>query len=321
MELAIVVTAFFPIPSKFPPSFYLEMAGRFLKNCPAKIIIFTISKYASYFKEIRGEHGNLIIYEEELDDIGLPLETPVKNWIPISMWEKTTKILNIRSSRFCNTISIQLMILYLSKAWFVQKAISKMGSEDKDKPIFWHDIGSAREKEDLPRLRGWPSISKLGDLSDNKIRFFRRMQLPNEYLYDCDKCSFIAGSHMFGNIKAWSFVVDDLKNAVLDNINKYEDGVYDETVYLKLALLLPERYTTIGPNFEWYKTFILHGDTKYVLDIFNNSSLILYSSHDETNQVFLLIYTEDKQYFSLKGKSNSLVISDKNGICFEQYDG
>lgn len=317
-NLATVVTAFFPIPSKAPPSFYLEIAGRFLKNCPAQIILFTITKYVSFFQTMRGTLGNLIIYEMELDEIGLPLESPVKNWIPMTMWEKTAEIFNTRSPRFGNNISVQLMILYLSKAWFVQKAISKM--ELGEQPIFWHDIGSAREKEDMPRLRKWPLVSKVGDCSDNKIRFFKRMDLPDTYCYDCDNWSFIAGSHIYGNKKAWEPIIDDIKNAVLDNVSKYEDGLCDETIYLKLVMTLPDRYTTIGPNMEWYKTFELHGDNKLVLDV-SIDSLIIYPSHEETNQIFILIYTEDKEYFSIKSKSNNLVISEQSDLIFEEYNG
>jgi len=319
-NLATVVTAFFPIPSKAPASFYLEIAEKFLATCPAKIILFTISKYSSFFQSIRGKLGNLIIYEMELDEIGLPLESPVKNWIPMTMWEKTAEIFNKRAPRFGNNISVQLMILYLSKAWFVQKAIAKMELEAQENPIFWHDIGSAREKEDIYRLRKWPLISKLGDLSDNKIRFFKRMNLPDTYCYDCDNWSFIAGSHIFGNKKAWEPILDDIKNAVLDNINKYEDGLCDETIYLKLVMTLPDHYIAIGPNKEWYKTFELHGDNKLVLDVYIHS-LIIYYSHDEPNQIFSLIYTDNKEYFSIKSKSNNLVISEKTGLIFEEYSG
>lgn len=317
--LATVVTAFFPIPSKAPESFYLETAGHFLANCPAKIILFTISKYVTFFKTIRGELGNLTIYDAEVDEIGIPIESPVKHWIPMSMWEKTAKIFNKRAPRFGNNISVQLMILYLSKSWFVQKAISKFELEDK--PIFWHDIASARDKEQIARLGGWPLISKLGDLSDNKIRFFKRMDLPTTYCYDCDNWSFIAGSHIYGNRSAWAFVVDDIKNAVLDNVAKYEDGLCDETIYLKLVMTLPERYTTIGPNWEWYKTFELHGDNRLVLDVSNHSTLIIYPQHGNDNQIFLLIYSEDKQYFSIKSKSNNLVLSTNNELCFEEHSG
>ena len=101
-NLATVVTAFFPIPSKAPASFYLEIAGRFLAKCPAKIILFTISKYVSYFHTMRSTLGNLIIYEMELDEIGLPLESPVKNWISMAIWEKTAEKFKKRAPGFGN---------------------------------------------------------------------------------------------------------------------------------------------------------------------------------------------------------------------------
>jgi hypothetical protein len=85
-------------------------------------------------------------------------------------------------------------------------------------------------------------------------------------------------------------------------------------------MTLPDRYTTIGPNMEWYKTFELHGDNKLVLDV-SIDSLIIYPSHEETNQIFILIYTEDKEYFSIKSKSNNLVISEQSDLIFEEYNG
>jgi hypothetical protein len=44
------------------------------------------------------------------------------------------------------------------------------------------------------------------------------MDLPDTYCYDCDNWSFIAGSHIYGNRSAWAFVVDDIKNAVLQAV-------------------------------------------------------------------------------------------------------
>lgn len=322
MELAIVITAFFPIPSKAPPSFYLAKARTFIKNCPAKIIIFTTSTYASIFKTMIEPGSDITFLEEEVDELGIPTESPVKDWVSLKDWNRCAEMMNIRRPWFNNSISTSLIILYLSKAWFVNKAILTI---TQDKPIFWHDIGSARIKEQTHRLRKWPLISKLGDLSDNKIRFFKRKILPSKYTYDCDYDSFIAGSHIYGNKKAWEPIMDDIKNAVLDNISKYNDGLCDETIYLKLVMTLPERYIAIGSTNAaeegWFQTFEIHGDNKLVFDVSNTKLLIIYPSHDETNQIFSLIYTENKEYFSIKSKSNNLVISDKNGVCFEEYTG
>jgi len=321
-ELAIVVTAFFPIPSKYSLDFYLATARTFFKNCPAKIIVFTTSIYAAIFKTMIELGKDVTFYEEEVDDLGIPIECPVKNWVPLQVWERCAKIINIRIPRYNNNLSIQLIILYLSKAWFVNKAILSIS---QDKAIVWHDIGSARAKEQVCRLRKWPLISKLGDLSDNKIRFFKRRILPSTFSYDCDNDSFIAGSHIFGNKNAWSYAVDDIKNAVLDNISKYNDGIFDETIYLKLLMTLPERYLSVGSHtavdYGWFQTFELHGDNKLVFDVYNNTGLIIYPSHEESNQIFSLIKTENNECFSIKSKSNNLAISDNNGVCFQEYTG
>lgn len=322
MELATVVTAFFPIPSKATPSFYLANARTFLKNCPAKIIIFTTSIYASIFKTMIEPGSDVTIFEEEVDQLGIPAQCPVKNWVSLKDWDTCAKMMNIRRPWLNNNISVPLIILYLSKAWFVGKAILNI---NQDEPIFWHDIGSARVKEQTCRLRKWPLISKLGDLGDNKLRFFKRKILPNIYPYDCDYDSFIAGSHIYGNKKAWEPIIDDIKNTVLDNISKYNDGLCDETIYLKLVMTLPERYMTVGSSNAaaegWFQTFEIHGDNRLVFDVCNNTNLIIYPSNEESNQIFTIIYTEDKLFFSIKSKSNNLVICDNNGVCFQEYTG
>jgi hypothetical protein len=149
--------------------------------------------------------------------------------------------------------------------------------------------------------------------------------LPSLYLHDCDNDSIIAGSHIFGNRAAWAPFLDDIKNAALDNVTKYGDGVIDETIYLKLAMDLPERYPTIGSTTAtdcgWFQTFELHGDNRLVLDVENNTNLIIFPAHGETNQIFSLIYTEDKEYFSIKSKSSNLVISGTHELIFELYTG
>lgn len=321
-DLAIVVTAFFPISSKEPPYFYVEKAKFFLKNCPAQIILFTTSEYEPIFKTMVQPGRDVRIYTLDVDENGIPIESPVKSWISKCRWEPCSKHTNNRNPWVNNKISVSLMILYLSKAWFVNKAISNIAGE---KPIFWHDIGSARKKEDANRLRKWPLISKLGDLGDNKLRFFKRRDLPTIYVHDCDKDSFIAGSHIFGNRAAWAPFIDDIKNAVISNVTEYEDGLYDETIYLKLVMKNPERYSTIGSTTaadnRWFQTFELHGNNQLVLDVENNKNLIIFPSHNEPNQLFSLIYTEDKEYFSIKSKCNDLVISETDGLCFEEYSG
>ena len=254
-KYATVVTAFYKIPSKRSPEQYLEYARNLLGNCPAHIVLFTSKEFSSAFREMRGDLP-LTIFEEEL-------KSPVKTWASPIIWKIAALKNNRRHPYFKNSISPDLLQLWLSKAWFVKQAITRLQLSQTN-VIMWCDIGCVRSNEDKLSACNWPLLYKL-NVIDNRLRFFQRRPLPKEYDCGTDHNPVIAGSNIFGNIEAWKPAVQDISNAIIENIKLYKDGLNDETIYLKLVMNIPEHYIAIGNplsgfniNSGWFQTFALH---------------------------------------------------------------
>lgn len=249
-KYATVVTAFYKIPSKRRPEQYLEYARNLLNNCPAHIVLFTSKEFSPAFRDMRGNLP-LTVFEEELK---LPISSLTSKFI----WKVAARKNNIRQPGCNNSISPELLQLWLSKAWFVEQAISRLNLSQTH-VIMWCDIGCVRCNDDIISVRNWPLLSKLY-ISDNRLRFFQRRPIPTNYTCNIDSDPVIAGSNIFGNIEAWKPAVQDIRDAIIDNVRLYKDGLNDETIYLKLVMTIPEKYMIIGNpvSWGWFQTFALH---------------------------------------------------------------
>jgi hypothetical protein len=228
---ATVVTAFYKIPSKHKPEDYFKYARNLLSNCPAHIVLFTSKDLSQTFREMRGNLP-LTVFEEDM-------QSPVSTWASKFIWKVAARKNNIRQPHSNNSISPELLQIWLSKAWFVEQAIARLNLSQTH-VMMWCDIGCVRSNDDIKSLRNWPLLSKL-DVSDNKLRFFKRRPIPKKYTCNIDYDPIIAGSNIFGNVQAWKPVVEDIRNAVFDNIKLYKDALNDETIYLKLVMIMPEK--------------------------------------------------------------------------------
>jgi hypothetical protein len=250
-KYATVVTAYYKIPSKRSSEEYLEYARNLLSKCPAHIILFTSKEFSQAFRKIRGDLP-LTVFEEEF-------KSPVKTWASPIIWKIAALKNNKRHPAFKNAISPELLQLWLSKALFMQEAIARLDTPSQTNVFMWCDIGCVRSNNDKLSVCNWPLLSKL-NVIDNRLRFFQRTPIPKEYNYRIDYNSVIAGSNIFGNIEAWKTASNDIHDIVIDNIKKYKDGLNDESIYLKLIMTMPEKYTTVGnpSSGDWFQTFALH---------------------------------------------------------------
>jgi hypothetical protein len=127
---ATLVTAYYPIRSKFPPQQYMEWAARFMK-LRAPIVLFTDPKYVEVFEAMRRSIGPLTV-------IGLPFEE-LDTWVLYKdMW-----IANHARDPEAAIHTPELYAVWAQKAFFVERAIGLNvygGSH-----YFWCDIGAFRD--------------------------------------------------------------------------------------------------------------------------------------------------------------------------------
>jgi hypothetical protein len=290
------------------------------------MILCTSKQYSHLFRKLRGDR-NITILEEEVDRTGLPIACPVKHWLSGGVWDTMVNTTKEEIPYVHNRMHASLLQLWLSKAWFVQRAIAKAPNQFPSGVCMWCDIGSVRSEEDELRVRGWPCLSKL-QTSHGKLTLFARNHLPKgpwtESMCSSQSDPWIASSHMFGTILSWNYLFEDVYLAVVQNAILYGNGVYDATIYAKLVMTKPDRYTTIGDeyntNSNWFQSYRLHStyeaDTM-VIELRQNQ-FFLAKHNGLGNQLFTLL--EHGEYYSLKC-NNGLVMDASNGLKTSAYNG
>ncbi len=146
-----LVSAFFPIQSKFPPSYYLHWAETFL-SLDACLVLFTTKELAHVFKEKRGSKPTFIIAMEFEEIDTWRLYKP--HWIAHNALDPEAAI-----------HSPELYAIWAQKAFFVEKAVQM--NVFNTPYFFWCDFGAFRNPDINPQiLRSFPDPKYL---SENKI--------------------------------------------------------------------------------------------------------------------------------------------------------
>ena len=266
----LIVTTFFPIKSHRSIDFYLKYAEPFLSKCREHIILYTQSQYSDIFKKIRGELPFTLVIDS-VDEDNLPIGMPVRKSLDEETWTKLALKIDGRHTQWLKSQnskgnSVPLLQLWLSKAWFVSRTLEM--DKFKDVQVFlWQDIGSCRNKVDQENLVRWPSLQKLKlrGYEDQRLVFYLRREhsVEKDLRPDLDSDSVVAGATILGTRKAWVPACDDILSMVEEVAKKYEDGIFDQTIYYYLAIKYPEKYNLFKIPLEfsdrfsvgWYETF------------------------------------------------------------------
>ena len=326
-----IVTAYFHIPSKNPKEFYLKNAEKMLSRVKTPITLFTSKEFADTFKKMRGNLPFTLVVDD-LDTDGLPKEMPIKSVFDDGTWLKILKTLVSRSQ--IKNFSVQLLQLWLSKAWFVERTISLLSVKEEatNKVFMWNDIGDSKNITDITVFDYWPSPTKLflRGYDDNKIIFYqRRTRVEIVSNLEAGIGSVIAGSTIIGTEIAWKGVFEDVMKQAKDHATKFNyDGIIDETIYYGLVIAQPEKYRmervywTEPPlyNYGWYETF--HQDIDIVNPLFlvENEKKNIFTVKDFLNmhiasKIALDLKNIDKTWWSI-----SMFPSDaKNTKLMERY--
>lgn len=140
-----LVTAYFPIKSKFPSSQYIEWASHFLQ-LEASIVLFTTSELAPLFKQLRGTKP-IHIVEMEFHDTYM-WKTYRDQWI----YHHTID----REARYHTP---ELYAIWASKSVFVEEAIA-LNIFHTDH-FFWCDFGAFRKPPSEIIQKTFPSTKWL----------------------------------------------------------------------------------------------------------------------------------------------------------------
>lgn len=148
MTRCTLVSAFFPIKSKFPPEYYLHWGQTFL-SLDTPLVLFTTKELTPLFKEKRGSKPTLVIQMEfeELDTWRLYKD----NWIMNHSFDPEQAI-----------HSPELYAIWAQKAFFVEKAVHM--NDFSTEYFFWCDFGAFRNPSINPQiLRSFPDPKYLSE--------------------------------------------------------------------------------------------------------------------------------------------------------------
>ena len=140
-DVCTLVTAFYPIKSKFPTTTYIAWAKTFLQ-LDSLIVLFTTSECAPVFQELR---------------MSKPIHIIISPFEELYMWKqyKDTWIANHAIDHERNIHTPELYAVWAQKAIFVEQAILK--NPFRTKHFFWCDIGAFRGTLSEEIRRSFPS--------------------------------------------------------------------------------------------------------------------------------------------------------------------
>jgi len=157
MHANTIVTAYYPVASKFPHDTYLEWM-RAMLAVPCPMVVFTTAEFSPIITSMRkAQDKPTHIVVQSLDDLEW-----TKRYSP-EFWKRQEHIDPERQSVH-KTCCYDLYRIWNSKLAWVEQAIgiNPFGS----KRFWWMDIGSIRDGK---RWKVWPESVKADRIPDNKV--------------------------------------------------------------------------------------------------------------------------------------------------------
>lgn len=250
MSKCTLVTAFFPIRSKFPSEQYMTWARTFM-SLESPIVLFTIPSLVNVFQEMRGNRPICII-DVEFDNLYM-WRTYSDKWIAHH---------SLDHESFRHTP--ELYAIWAQKAVFVDDAI-KLNPFNTDY-FFWCDIGAFRDGIDETVRRTFPSIQHL---PQDKIALCSVEQLHTK---DWEICGGIPGNFQYkdrivgglwgggrAGCERWLEAYENMLKIYFEN-DRFAGK--DQSVMLSAYLNDTSFATVYRPpsNYDWFYFTRLHSD-------------------------------------------------------------
>lgn len=163
-----VVSAYYPMNSKYPMDKYKEWIPNLYGNVGFNLVFFTNKEYTPFIEEIRKDYkNNTKIITLEFNEL-----EALKKY-DMNFWKEQNK----KDPENCHIP--ELYIVWYEKKEFVKKAIEI--NPFNTEYFVWTDAGICRDKNAIPFLKNYPKvdkipndkiiINKLADFSDKNISF------------------------------------------------------------------------------------------------------------------------------------------------------
>jgi hypothetical protein len=239
--MATVVSAYFAIPSKFPPEYYLEWVRNFFENIPCHLVFFTQKELIPVFTEWRSKYMDRTVFipfdfmrdAEAFKKYGYDFwRSELDKDTEYDFFDKTRKI-----------HSPELYAIWYEKKEFVLKAIA--ANPFNHEKFLWADAGGFRVTSWYPRLQTFASPKNIPDK-----KFFLLSINPftddekKEYLYPIQNAR-IGGGYLAAHKDTWP----EFSKGFDDMLQEYRnEGLYcgkDQNIMASMTIKYPDFFEII----------------------------------------------------------------------------
>ena len=239
--MATVVSAYFPITSKFPPEKYLFWIKTFFENIPCSLVFFTVQDLIPLFTEWRGKYMDRTIFIafDFLNEAEAFKKYGKDFWA--SEHEKDQEYDYFDKTRKIH--SPELYAIWYEKKEFVLKAIAL--NPFKHEKFLWADAGGFRVESWLPRLINFPNPDKI---HDSKFFLLNINQFQEENYLTQMKDATIGGGYLAAHKDVWP-VFSQKYDAMLEEY-KYA-GLYvgkDQNIMASMYIKEPDFFDLVSTN-------------------------------------------------------------------------
>ena len=230
-----IVTAYFPMKSKFNHDTYMNWIRNFLENIPCHLYIYTDPVTYEQLKQFRSKYEDQTRY-------GVMNFGDMRMNSIMDTWKQQKEIDQEKYH------TEELYIIWNEKTEFVRRSIED--NVFKSDYFFWCDIGAFRDKNILHNFVNFPNPSKVYNLNKNKIHILEIEEIKN-YERELDdegfpkhsferKCR--SGGGIFGGHKdAWEWWEKKYYDTMNLMLSKGRFIGKDQDIMTTIAVMHPDR--------------------------------------------------------------------------------
>ena len=206
--MAIIVSAYFKIPSKASHEFYLEHLKRFLTNIKTNIVFFTTPDLVETLQHIRGDLPINFQLINSIYDI-----VAFKRY-GYDFWQKQC---NIDVEKYHTP---EVAAIWYEKKEFIKKTIQLYKSNDPsfNTPLIWCDAGCVRDNNWINIIKSFGSNINVIPKNKLLLQTFKDIPINKKFFMFPDQ--YLAGAIITGYPETW-LICSDLYDKTLKNYENY----------------------------------------------------------------------------------------------------
>ena len=235
---ATVVSAYFPIPSKFSPQHYLTWIKNFFENIPCYLVFFTDEQLIPLFEEWRGKFMDRTVFVP----FNFTRDATAFKRYGSDFWKKQLD-LDEECDFHDKTRKIhtpELYAIWYEKKEFVLKAI-EMNPFGHDKYL-WADAGGFRIQEWYPKLQ---TFALADQVPDNKMFLLEIEPFTKDPRELSLKTTTVGGGYLAAHKNVWASFSEKYDQMLEEYVAQGHFVGKDQHIFASMYLKTPDQFDLV----------------------------------------------------------------------------